>query len=544
MTGSSPATRRSRQWSSPSHSRMSEFLPENRHTELSHQDALAAAQIEHERVRHAAIQVFKDHELQEENRRLQEQEEMVRQQQRREEERIRHEERLRAEEERLRALKLKTVPKLPPEAPPAAVPSYSSVPQLNGAGHSKPTTSTSLADNQTLKVPGGEASPNVAQKPPSSVSALLVNGTKGPQPMPVPLPQEKHGAPTTSQPFTATAAGGPFFKPPASIQNVLSAPFAFKPPVDQYVVIHQNLKRLRASLAEQAKSLPLLKARMGDMRRELRKSLGQIVTEKGGNKKQMATIQSLLQESLSGSVPSTMADPSQYVTDKREPMDGALHNEPQLPSLFLYLLNIFAKTIINQFINECGAQPKAADPLGVIAAHIFSNKTYLWRGKTLVDILMAKYRVACPVLFGYRGSESTEQGRIRLGWRRNGAAWTPEQQHIDRMKGLAVGYAAISLRDFSKSPNTNPWPPSKYWTSLARIVNTPPTEISNTQCVVLRGMIEIYEERFIYFYGSAGVAALRSALIDFPNKAQAKTPGISGLSVLAQILKRDIGLEL
>lgn len=258
----------------------------------------------------------------------------------------------------------------------------------------------------------------------------------------------------------------------------------------------------------------------------------------------IARIQELLQDSLNGKVPSATVDPSQYVMDKREPMEGALHNEAQLPSLFLYLLNIFAKTIINQFINECGAQPKAADPLGVIAAQIFSNKLYHWRGKTLVDILMAKYRVACPVLFGYHGSENTEQGRAKLGWRRDGSGWIPEQQHIDRMKGLAVGYAAISLRDFSKSPNTNPWPPSKYWTSLARVVNTPPAEVSNTQCVVLRGMIEIYEERFILFYGSAAIAALRLALVDFPNKAQAKTPGTSGLQVLAHMLKRDIGLEL
>ncbi|KAI0805791.1 GLE1-like protein [Xylaria sp. FL0064] len=253
---------------------------------------------------------------------------------------------------------------------------------------------------------------------------------------------------------------------------------------------------------------------------------------------------SLLQESISGKVPSAMVDPSQYVTDQRGPMDGATNNEAQLPSLFLYLLSIFAKSIINQFINECGAQPKAADPLGVIVAQVFANKLYQWRGKSLIDILMAKYRVACPVLFGYHGSESTEQGRTRLGWRRDGPGWTPEQQHIDKMKGLAVGYAAISLRDFSKSANTNPWPPSKYWTSLAKIVNTPPAEISNTQCVVLRGMIEIYEERFIYFYGSAAIAALRLALVDFPNKVQPKTPGTSGLQVLAHILKRDIGLEL
>ncbi|KAI1425873.1 GLE1-like protein-domain-containing protein [Xylaria sp. FL1777] len=550
MTGSSPVTRRSREWSSPSRFRISDLLAENRHTELSHQDALAAAQVEHERVRHAAIRVFKDHESKEEHRRLQEREDIIKQQQRREEERIRDEERLRAEEERLRALKLKTVPKLPPELPPAApTPSSNSTstPQLNGSGSgsSSSITATNSVNKLSPILLKGKESPVVSQNPSSNAPTPPVNGTKFLQPPQTqPLTQGQYIAPPKPSPSATPAVTGSFPKPSASQQNAFSAVPPPKLPADQYVMIHQNLKKLRASLAEQAKSLPPLKARMGDMRRELRKSLGQIVAEKGANKKQIATIQTLLQESLSGSVPSTLVDPSQYVTDQRGPMDGALHNEAQLPSLFLYLLNIFAKTIINQFINECGAQPKAADPLGVIAAQVFSNKLYHWRGKTLIDILMAKYRVACPVLFGYHGSENTEQGRARLGWRRDGAGWAPEQQHIDRMKGLAVGYAAISLRDFSKSPNTNPWPPSKYWTSLARIVNTPPAEISNTQCVVLRGMIEIYEERFIYFYGSAAIAALRLALVDFPNKAQAKTPGTSGLQVLAQILKRDIGLEL
>ncbi|KAI1190331.1 GLE1-domain-containing protein [Nemania serpens] len=536
MTASSPATRRSRQWSSPQRARISDFLAENRHTELGYQDALAAAQIEHERVRDAAIRVFKDHELQEECRRLQEQEAAVIRQQRREEERIRNEESLRAEEERLRALKAKTVPKLPPAEPNSPPVSQLNGPQLNGTRSLNSISATSPANRHDAAAPGLKPPPGASQQPLSNAGPTPpVNGTKVEQPV----------APTQASPFATPTAAGSVFKPATFQPNPLATAFTQpKPPADQYTVIHQNLKRLRASLAEQAKSLPSLKARMGDMRRELRKTLGQMVTEKGGNRKQAAAIQAILQESLSGSVPSATVDPSQYVTDRREPMEGAAHNEAQLPSLFLYLLNIFSKTVINQFINECGAQPKAADPLGVITAQIFSNKAYQWRGKSLIDILMAKYRVACPVLFGYRGSESTEQGRIRLGWKRDGGAWTPEQQHMDKMKGLAVGYAAISLRDFSKSPNTNPWPPSKYWTSVARIVNTPPAEISNTQCVVLRGMIEIYEERFIHFYGSAAIAALRSALIDFPNKAQIKTPGVSGLPVLAHMLKRDIGLEL
>ncbi|KAI1178447.1 GLE1-domain-containing protein [Nemania sp. FL0916] len=538
MTQSSPLTRRSRQWSSPLRSRMSEFLADNRHTELSYQDALAAAQAEHERVRHDAIRVFNDHEVREECRRLQEREDAVKREQKREEERIRNEERVRAEEERLRALKHKTVPKLPPE-PPA--------PQLNGSGplNSVPASGPS----QSLEAVG----PGL--KPPSSASLqqLLngsvpsVNGAKTAQPVPTQsLPFGQNASPSKLSPFASPFQPSPAATPPTAPRNAPATSTSSALPPDQYVVIHQNLKKLRASLAEQAKSLPPLKARMGDMRRELRKSLGQMVTEKGANKKQTQAIQALLIESLNGSVPSALADPSPYVTDQREPMDGAVYNEPQMPSLFLYMMNIFAKAVINQFINECGAQPKAADPLGVIAAQIFSNPKYQWRGKTLIDILMAKFRVVCPVLFGYRGSEKTDAGRTRLGWVRSGAGWMAEHDHSGRMSGLAVGYAAISLRDFSKSANTNPWPPSKYWTSLARILNTPPAEISDTQCVVVRGMIELYEERFIQFYGSAAIAALRSALIDFPSKAPDKEerPAVKALEVVASILQKEIGLKL
>ncbi|KAI0595345.1 GLE1-like protein-domain-containing protein [Biscogniauxia sp. FL1348] len=557
MAGSSPAPRRSRQWSSPSRSPLSELMSENRHTELSHQDALAAAQAEHERVRETAIRVYHEHALQEEQRRLHEQELRIRQQQKKEEERIRTEERLRAEEERLRALKAKTVPKLPPEAPPPDPPATAAAAATRVNGSATSNHQSAFASPPAQVAASSKPSPfGLPQDALKNSPNPQLNGVKVAQPAAVQQPFQQQQQPSPFQakpsPFSQpAAAANPFAKAaaPLSSQQNGSAhappkPLVPSPDHDRYVEIHQNLKKLRASIAQEAKSSPLLKQRMGDMRRELRKNMGQLVGERGGNKKQIAAIQALLNESLSGTIPSSPVDPLNFITDKREPVDGAMRNEPHLPSLFLYLLNHFAKAVINQFINECGAQPKTADPIGVVAAMVFSNKAYLWRGKTLIDILMAKFRVVCPVLFGYRGSEKMEQGRLRLGWRRDGPGWTPEQQHNDRMKGLGVGYAAIALRDFSKSPNTNPWPPSRYWTSLAQIVNTPPAEISNTQCVVLRAMIEIYEERFLTFYGSAAIAALRKALVEFPNKAQEKTPAVSGLQVLASILKRDIGLEL
>lgn len=215
-----------------------------------------------------------------------------------------------------------------------------------------------------------------------------------------------------------------------------------------------------------------------------------------------------------------------------------------MPSLFIYLMNICAKAIINQFINEGGANPKAADPVGVFTAHIFSNQEFEWRGQSLIDIVMAKYRIVCPVLFGHRGNDRTERGRISIGWKKDGPAWITEQSHNDRMTGLGAGFASLSLRDFSKSSKKNPYPPTNYWKALAYIVNSPPNEISNTQYVVLRSMIQGHEQRFLNFYGNAALAALRLALVEFPKKAPQNATAAGSLAALADVLKSESGLVL
>lgn len=238
-----------------------------------------------------------------------------------------------------------------------------------------------------------------------------------------------------------------------------------------------------------------------------------------------------------------MVDPSNLVLEPRNPEATAAHNA-ELPSLFLYLVNIFAKAAINQFINEASARPETADPVGVTVAAVFADPDFLWRGESLIDILLAKFRVVCPVLFGHSGSEKYEEGRRRLGWHKESGSWVPEQQHFDRMTGLGAGFASISLRNFSRSKKKNPFPPRNYWTAMARIVNTPAADISNTQAIVLKAMIQHYETKFLDAYGTAGRAALRLALVDFPARCPTKTPATESLQVLAQLLKKETGLSL
>ena len=219
--------------------------------------------------------------------------------------------------------------------------------------------------------------------------------------------------------------------------------------------------------------------------------------------------------------------------------------DSQISGLVLYLLNIFAKSIIAQFIDEASVSPKSADPVGVAAVSIFADRAYQWRQVSFIDILIAKFHFVCPILFGIYGSDRTEAGRQRLGWGRTepGGPWVNDQRHSERMTGLGSGFASLSLRDFSKSKNQNPFPTSNYWRSLAYIVNTPPEEALQTHFLVLKAMVENYVPRFIGFYGHAAKIALRKALVEFPRSAP-KSVAASAVSVLPEVLKRDYNLTL
>jgi len=52
----------------------------------------------------------------------------------------------------------------------------------------------------------------------------------------------------------------------------------------RYQAIHQSLKDLRRFMMAQAKGNPVLKKRMGDMRREIKKCVGQLTEGKGANR--------------------------------------------------------------------------------------------------------------------------------------------------------------------------------------------------------------------------------------------------------------------
>lgn len=313
MPRSSPAAprvprgaRRSLQHSTPERLQLADFLTPVRNTEANHREALQAAADAHNLVRERALKTLEEFEANEAVLRVQEE-------QAREQERLKAEQTLRAEQERLRALKAQSVPQLPPEpvvqtAPKAApvqtqhqvqytpapvvatqAPSTTPATAINGLSTPSTTATPAQPAKSTLfGVPTTQAPPSVNPTNPFAQAIAAQQPAKTAAPFQQPTPSISQGkAPAT--------ANNPFASQPA-INGASSSSQAPQPtaaePVDRHTIIHQNLKQLRASLASQASGNPALKNRLGDMRREIRKSVGQLSLDRVANRKVVSSVAS------------------------------------------------------------------------------------------------------------------------------------------------------------------------------------------------------------------------------------------------------------
>lgn len=243
------------------------------------------AQSIHDDVRERALKALEDHKYGEEQKRLEKREQEIKYRQRREEDRLRHEKKLRDEEERLRALQAQTVPKLPPKIEqPAPQPKHS--PPNATASLNKHDAAASTQPN------AAKSTAPVATGPPKNPFQTLpakINGHASPAapPSAAASPFAKSATSQPANPFTPATATAPKPATQAPVQTQPTKPPA-APEADRYVQIHKNLKKLRALMTEHAKTNPQLKKLMGEMRREIRKSLGQLTGGKGANKKQVS----------------------------------------------------------------------------------------------------------------------------------------------------------------------------------------------------------------------------------------------------------------
>ncbi|KAJ6145407.1 hypothetical protein N7470_009302 [Penicillium chermesinum] len=291
----------------------------------------------------------------------------------------------------------------------------------------------------------------------------------------------------------------------------------------RYVEIHKTLKEFRAWLKEEGKKHPSVKQAMGDMRRSIKKSVGQLRDGKGTNKVQTAHIRAELQKAPT--VDGPLVDIRKFIAF---PPQEIAQSEQNVPALMIYGLNIFAKALVSALLTEASIKPQHAEPVGILAAQIFSGEEFTYKGVHLSDILLAKYRVLCPALWGFTGNEKTESGRRALGW------WHEADG----------GYAAITLRNFGKTNRRNPFPNTMFWVSIQKMLCLPVNEIQDTHFIILQSLLRYSGDRVLGFFGQHGMAVLRKAVVDIPDALPKKSMAVNQLALLKDIYQKELDLWL
>lgn len=167
---------------------------------------------------------------------------------------------------------------------------------------------------------------------------------------------------------------------------------------------------------------------------------------------------------------------------------------------YQWILNFIAKAIVSQAETEARVKPESALPLGKLTLQL------LVRYPELKELLMTRFVKKCPFVIGYTCSVDTEEGRLRMGWKRNsGNKWEEETSYDERMGGMVTLYSMITRlplpQDFI-STHKHPLPISCSWEMLARISNRPVELLTNAHFVVLGYWWDAAAAQFLQAYGS------------------------------------------
>ncbi|RPB03701.1 GLE1-domain-containing protein [Choiromyces venosus 120613-1] len=194
-----------------------------------------------------------------------------------------------------------------------------------------------------------------------------------------------------------------------------------------------------------------------------------------------------------------------------------------VPVAFIWTVNELAKLLVMQVISECAMKPGTADPIGVAVISTFADERLLVNGHSFIDIVIARLLKKNPILTGELGPEATEGDRKRLGWiQEEDGTWESEENHVNRMVGLAAGFTAIAGRNFGNSKMVNPYPIFNLWYAVAIVLNAPAEKLTNTHYFVMKTFLEVGARKLVDVYGHQAKKLVELAVGDWALRGEAQ----------------------
>ena len=260
-------------------------------TEAAHKAALAAAQAQHQRVRDSALRAYSNDVLRQEH-------ELLRRKQTQELERLKLESEKAQLEARLQELQRKKItppaPRAPSPPPPRAPTPKQVTPSQNlstkGQNYSLAQQDARAQPPSRPKTPPRPVEPRQSFPGPAEPAASRTQSPRLPS-----IPPKQADIPSPSP--APNKASINLITAPTAPPHDFPSPYSF-PGAEKYLEIHKRLKQLRAFVTEHAKQDPGLKKKMGEMRREIRKSVGQLTEGRGANRTPVSKFQTVVSQLL------------------------------------------------------------------------------------------------------------------------------------------------------------------------------------------------------------------------------------------------------
>ncbi|KAH3902116.1 nucleoporin GLE1 SCDLUD_001929 [Saccharomycodes ludwigii] len=175
---------------------------------------------------------------------------------------------------------------------------------------------------------------------------------------------------------------------------------------------------------------------------------------------------------------------------------------------FKWILNFIAKAIVSQAETEVAVKPEiSALPLAKLTLNL------LLRYPELKQFLLARFIKKCPLVIGYTCPIDTEEGRLRMGWKRvssnDGVKWEDSSSYNERLGGIACLYVTITrliLPSNMIETAAHPLPIDLSWKMASRIANINDLALlTDVHFVVLNSFIDGCGTEFIQCYGNQGI---------------------------------------
>lgn len=174
---------------------------------------------------------------------------------------------------------------------------------------------------------------------------------------------------------------------------------------------------------------------------------------------------------------------------------------------YKYILNFIAKELIKQAEVEVIVSPSHSIPLAKFATNLLSQFP------DLTYFVLARFYKKCPYLIGYTCSIDTEEGRLRMGWRRSSGKWEEESKYNERVGGIATLYAVMSRLDVD--PSMTPITMSSSWLFLSRTLNTSADLLQDVHYILVANWWEACAFQFLQVYREQGQKLLQLVCSDW-----------------------------